>query len=97
MVSLIHGRYQVIHQDRAGVDDFAADLAIDGVGDIAQCLADRDQFLGGAQVLVGVGVDEADDLLFPLLMAIELSDFWRRKARKDGSELSGSLKNFCLA
>jgi len=32
-LSLIHGRYQVIHQDRAGVYDFAADLAIDGVGD----------------------------------------------------------------
>ena len=39
MVSLIHGRYQVIHQEAvcAGVDDFAADLAIDGAGDIAEC------------------------------------------------------------
>ena len=65
VVSLIYGRYQVIHQEAvsAGVDDFAADLAIDGADDIAECLADRDRFLGGAQVLVAVAVDEAHDLL----------------------------------
>ncbi|HYQ20188.1 MAG TPA: hypothetical protein VEQ64_06500 [Xanthobacteraceae bacterium] len=79
-LSLIHGRYQVIHQDRAGVYDFAADLAIDGVGDIAQCLADRDQFLGGAQVLVGVGVDEADDLLFPLADGNRVIRFLAKKS-----------------
>ena len=87
MVSLIHGRYQVIHQDRAGVDDFAADLAIDGVGDIAQCLADRDQFLG-AQVLVGVGVDEADDLLFPLADGDRVIRFLAKK------KLEGTILNY---
>lgn len=68
VVSLIYGRYQVINQEAvsAGVDDFAADLAIDGAGDIAECLADRDHFLGCAQVLVAVAVDEAHDLLAQL-------------------------------
>ena len=53
MVSLIYGRYQVINQEAvsAGVDDFAADLAIDGAGDVAECLADRDRFLGALRWL----------------------------------------------
>ena len=40
----------------------------------------RDQFLGGAQVLVGVGVDEADDLLFPLADGDRVIRFLAKKS-----------------